>query len=133
MYFGPTAPAGQESNWIETVPGRGFYPMFRIYSPTEGLLTARGHCQTSSRPDADRRANEVARSSRHRLPAALPLIVHSNTAVEARAPRSSRQGDAPPGGIDDRGWYTARRFQSRGRDLSQALTDRMVGAGWEES
>jgi hypothetical protein len=23
MYFGPTAPAGQESNWIETVPGRG--------------------------------------------------------------------------------------------------------------
>ena len=38
MYFGPTAPAGQESNWIETVPGRGFYPMFRLYSPTEGLF-----------------------------------------------------------------------------------------------
>jgi hypothetical protein len=38
MYFGPTAPEGQESNWIETVPGRGFYPMFRLYSPTEPLF-----------------------------------------------------------------------------------------------
>ena len=38
MYFGPAAPAGQESNWIETVPGRGFYLMFRLYSPTEPLF-----------------------------------------------------------------------------------------------
>ena len=38
MHFGPTAPAGQESNWIETVPGRGFYVMFRLYSPTEPLF-----------------------------------------------------------------------------------------------
>jgi hypothetical protein len=38
MYFGPAAPAGQESNWIETVPGRGFYVMFRLYSPTEPLF-----------------------------------------------------------------------------------------------
>ena len=38
LYFGPEAPEGQESNWIETVPGRGFYPMFRFYSPTEPLF-----------------------------------------------------------------------------------------------
>ncbi|TRW45700.1 DUF1254 domain-containing protein [Georgenia yuyongxinii] len=38
MYFGPTAQPGQESNWVETVPGRGWYPMFRIYSPTEGMF-----------------------------------------------------------------------------------------------
>ena len=38
LYFGPKAPAGQESNWIETVPGRGFYPMFRLYSPTAPLF-----------------------------------------------------------------------------------------------
>ena len=38
LYFGPEAPAGQESNWIETVPGRGFYPMFRFYSPTAPLF-----------------------------------------------------------------------------------------------
>ena len=38
MHFGPTAPAGEESNWVETVPGRGFYLMFRLYSPTEPLF-----------------------------------------------------------------------------------------------
>ena len=39
LYFGPDA-AGRpdESNWIETVPGRGFYPMFRFYSPTAPLF-----------------------------------------------------------------------------------------------
>ena len=26
------------SNWIETVPGSGFYPMFRFYSPTAPLF-----------------------------------------------------------------------------------------------
>jgi hypothetical protein len=39
LYFGPagSAPAGWEANWIETVPGKGFYPMMRFYSPKEGL------------------------------------------------------------------------------------------------
>ena len=38
LYFGPKATAGTESNWIETVPGKGFYPMMRFYSPKEGLF-----------------------------------------------------------------------------------------------
>ena len=38
LYFSPKAPAGNESNWIETVPGKGFYPMFRFYTPKEGLF-----------------------------------------------------------------------------------------------
>jgi hypothetical protein len=38
LYFAAKAPAGQESNWIETVPGKGFYPMMRFYSPKEGLF-----------------------------------------------------------------------------------------------
>jgi hypothetical protein len=38
FYFGPKAPAGQESNWIETVAGKGFYPMFRFYTPKEGVF-----------------------------------------------------------------------------------------------
>jgi hypothetical protein len=40
LYFGPagSAPAGLEANWIETVPGKGFYPMFRFYSPKAGLF-----------------------------------------------------------------------------------------------
>ena len=35
LYFGPQAPAGKESNWIQTVPGRGWWVWFRIYGPTE--------------------------------------------------------------------------------------------------
>jgi hypothetical protein len=40
LYFGPagTAPAGLEANWIETLPEKGFYPMFRFYSPKAGLF-----------------------------------------------------------------------------------------------
>ncbi len=37
LHFGPV-PTGHASNWIETVPGRGFYPMFRLYSPTAPLF-----------------------------------------------------------------------------------------------
>jgi len=35
LYFGPLAPAGKESNWIQTLPGRGWWVWFRIYGPTE--------------------------------------------------------------------------------------------------
>jgi hypothetical protein len=38
LYFGPTSPAGMDANWIQTLPGKGFYPMFRFYSPTAGLF-----------------------------------------------------------------------------------------------
>jgi hypothetical protein len=33
LYFGPTAPAGKESRWIKTVPGKGWFAYFRIYGP----------------------------------------------------------------------------------------------------
>jgi hypothetical protein len=35
--FGPTRPEG-DVNWIETVPGKGFFPMMRFYSPTEAYF-----------------------------------------------------------------------------------------------
>jgi hypothetical protein len=35
LYFGPTAPKGFDSNWVKTVPDRGFFPMFRWYGPLE--------------------------------------------------------------------------------------------------
>ena len=38
LYFGPKSPAGKESNWVQTLPGKGWYPMFRFYSPTAGLF-----------------------------------------------------------------------------------------------
>jgi hypothetical protein len=33
LYFGPTAPAGHEGQWIKTVPGRGWFAYMRIYGP----------------------------------------------------------------------------------------------------
>ena len=31
LYFGPAAAAGQESRWIKTLPGKGWFTYFRIY------------------------------------------------------------------------------------------------------
>ncbi len=38
LYFGPTpsaAPEGMEANWIQTVPGKGWYTILRLYGPLE--------------------------------------------------------------------------------------------------
>jgi hypothetical protein len=35
VYFGPTAPQGNESNWVQTEPGKGWFAYFRFYGPTE--------------------------------------------------------------------------------------------------
>ena len=38
IWFGPEAPAGKEANWIQTVPGKGWFCLLRLYSPTEAWL-----------------------------------------------------------------------------------------------
>lgn len=35
LYFGPKAPGGMESNWIQTVPGKGWYTLLRLYGPLD--------------------------------------------------------------------------------------------------
>ena len=35
LYFGPKAPKGKESNWLETVPGKGWFVLLRLYGPLE--------------------------------------------------------------------------------------------------
>ena len=35
MYFGPQAPAGKEHNWLQTIPGKGWFPILRLYSPLQ--------------------------------------------------------------------------------------------------
>jgi len=35
LYFGPRPPAGKEANWIQTIPGKGWFSLLRLYSPTE--------------------------------------------------------------------------------------------------
>ena len=38
LYFGPKAPAGKESNWVQTMPDKAWFPYFRLYSPTQPFL-----------------------------------------------------------------------------------------------
>ena len=33
VWFGPKAPAGQESNWVQTMPGKGWNSLLRLYAP----------------------------------------------------------------------------------------------------
>ncbi len=33
LYFGPKAPEGKEANWIETVPGKSWFIVLRLYGP----------------------------------------------------------------------------------------------------
>ena len=35
IYFAPEAPAGKESNWVQTIPGKGFLAVLRLYGPLD--------------------------------------------------------------------------------------------------
>ncbi|WP_328525126.1 DUF1254 domain-containing protein [Kribbella sp. NBC_00359] len=35
LYFGPTAPPGKESNWVETIPSKSWFQLFRLYGPLQ--------------------------------------------------------------------------------------------------
>src|SRR6185312_2909091 len=38
LHFGPTAPEGAGSRWIQTIPGAGWFVYFRIYGPVEAAF-----------------------------------------------------------------------------------------------
>jgi len=35
VYFGPTAPVGHEANWVQTIPGKGWNVLLRLYGPLQ--------------------------------------------------------------------------------------------------
>jgi hypothetical protein len=35
LYFGPKPPPGKESNWVQTLPGKGWNTLFRLYGPLD--------------------------------------------------------------------------------------------------
>jgi hypothetical protein len=35
IYFGPKAPPGKESNWVQTIPGKAWWTILRLYGPLE--------------------------------------------------------------------------------------------------
>ena len=38
LYFGPTAPDGKEANWLQTVPGKGWWTILRLYNPERAFF-----------------------------------------------------------------------------------------------
>lgn len=38
IYFGPEPPRGYESNWIETIPGKSWFVVLRMYGPLEDWI-----------------------------------------------------------------------------------------------
>jgi len=38
LYLGPKAPEGKQGNWLATVPGKGYFAILRLYSPTEAAI-----------------------------------------------------------------------------------------------
>ena len=39
LYLGPETPAGKQGNWLATVPGKGYFAILRLYSPTEAAIS----------------------------------------------------------------------------------------------
>src|SRR4029450_1860677 len=40
VYFGPTQPEGvKRGNWMQTMPGKGWFTILRLYSPLEPFFT----------------------------------------------------------------------------------------------
>ena len=35
VWFGPAAPSGWENNWVQTIPGKGWFMILRLYGPLE--------------------------------------------------------------------------------------------------
>ena len=35
VYFGSKAPAGKENNWVQTIPGKSWLTILRLYGPLE--------------------------------------------------------------------------------------------------
>jgi hypothetical protein len=38
LYLGPKALEGKQANWLRTVPGKGYFAILRLYSPTEAAI-----------------------------------------------------------------------------------------------
>jgi hypothetical protein len=38
VYIGPTAPDGKAASWLQTVPGKGFFTVLRLYNPLQSFF-----------------------------------------------------------------------------------------------
>jgi hypothetical protein len=38
LCLGASAPPGKQRNWLKTIPGKGYFTILRLYSPTEAAI-----------------------------------------------------------------------------------------------
>ena len=62
VYFGPTAPSGKESNWVQTWPGKGWTIILRLYGPLQPFFDKTWRPARSRRSRHD--SQSAARNSR---------------------------------------------------------------------
>ena len=86
IYFGPKAPDGKETNWVETIPGKSWFQLFRLYGPLHHGLTRRGSSTNSSR------STERSEGGRERVPGHNSGLILGDTA--ARRPGHDRAAAA---------------------------------------
>ena len=76
-------PQGQEKNWIRTVPGRGWFPIFRFYGPLEPFCD-----KTWKLNDVEKLSTGVPLASRTSTTAATVLPSPTNCDRTSRPPRA---------------------------------------------
>ena len=59
FYFGPKAPVGKESMWLKTIPGKGWWAVFRIYGPEAGSFDGRRQHQSTCSSHGNRCLNST--------------------------------------------------------------------------
>ncbi len=66
IYFGPKAPAGQESNWIYTPAEKSWFPWFRFYGPDTGCADHEQSPPYQRTDAAEHYAKLINRNGRYR-------------------------------------------------------------------
>ena len=82
VYFGPSAPKGKESNWIQTVPGKGWSVILRLYGPLDPWFDKQWQ------PGEIERLDDIpavaAMATRPRMASDIPTSVTTPDRVETR-------------------------------------------------
>jgi len=82
VYFGPNAPAGKENNWIQTIPGKGWNTLLRLYGPLESWFAK------TWRPGqielAEAQPQTPATRGKYKMTTEIPPGIASPDSVETR-------------------------------------------------
>jgi hypothetical protein len=75
LYFGPTAPAGKDKNWMRTVPGKGYFLLLRLYSPEQSFFDQTWEAGGRRQGEVSRHFATSANGSRGVLLAEIVIVV----------------------------------------------------------